>query len=97
MVNGIKRLHRARLDYNVFDINGDTLFNNDDAIVQPGTQTSIPVSGVKADIGLIASPAVLNAGSTEYKYLTGTSGGVQKINENPGKQQFGRQSWRQLR
>lgn len=88
----------ARLNYNVFDINNDNAFDtNDSATYSNGGQNyTVPVSGMKASVGLIATPSVLNAGDKEYKYLPGTSGGIQKVHENPGKQIFGRQSWRQL-
>ncbi len=88
----------ARLNYNVFDLNGDKLFNANDAVTynQGGQDIQVPASGLMADVGLIATPAVLNAGDTEYKYLPGTSGDIQKVTENPGSNRSGRQSWRQL-
>ncbi|RUR11801.1 fimbrial assembly protein [Legionella septentrionalis] len=88
----------TRLDYHVFDINGDGLFDSNDGVTRSeGGQTiEVPVSGLKSDVGLVATPAVLNAGSIEYKYLPGTSGDIQKVTENPGLNRAGRQSWRQL-
>lgn len=88
----------SRLNYNVFDINGDDVFDTNDTVTYSsgGQNYTVPASGVQATVGLVATPSVLNAGDKEYKYLPGTSGGIQKVHENPGKQIFGRQSWRQL-
>lgn len=89
----------ARLNYHVFDLNQDQQFNSGDAvtITQGGETLDVPASGIKSKTGLIATPSVLNAGNVEYKYLSGTSGDIQKVTENPGGSQSGRQSWRQLR
>lgn len=89
----------ARLNYNVFDTNNDGSFNSSDGktVSDGGNTINAPVSGVQSTVGLISSPAILNAGSIEYKYLPGTSGGIQKITENPGQQAYGRQSWQQLK
>ena len=86
------------LTYYVFDINDDKIFDQNDAVIysQSGQSVSVPPSGLKSSVGLISTPAVLNAGGIEYKYLPGTSGDIQKITENPGINRFGRQSWRQL-
>jgi type IV pilus assembly protein PilY1 len=85
----------TRLNYNVFDLNKDNVINSADAV--PYQDLTVSASGIKTEVGLVSKPAVLNAGGREFKYLAGTSGGIQKVNENPGSQQFGRQSWRQLR
>ncbi|AHE67682.1 pilus assembly protein [Legionella oakridgensis] len=89
----------ARLNYHVFDLNNDNLFDSNDAVVhsEGGQDISVPASGVHPDVGLVNTPAVLNAGNIEYKYLPGTSGDIQKVTENPGSSRFGRQSWHQLR
>lgn len=94
----LSALNGARLNYNVFDINNDGQFDGNDATTYTsgGQSFTVPVSGTKANVGLVATPSVLNAGDKEYKYLPGTSGGIQKIHENPGSQIYGRQSWRQL-
>ncbi|QBR84306.1 fimbrial assembly protein [Legionella israelensis] len=96
----LNALDGSRLDYNVFDVNNDGTIDSGDSgtYVDSNSQTiTVPVSGLKSQVGLIATPSVLNAGDKEYKYLPGTSGDIQKINENPGSQIFGRQSWRQLK
>jgi len=89
----------SRLNYNVFDTNNDGVFDSNDGmtIVQNGQNVNIPSSGTKSESGgLMSSPAIINAGKKEYKYMTGTGGGIKKVNENPGPQIFGRQSWRQI-
>jgi type IV pilus assembly protein PilY1 len=88
----------ARLNYNVMDINNDGhVDGGDDVSFQSGGQTiNASASGIKLGVGLATTPAILNAGSTEYKYLPGTSGDIQKVTENPGENSYGRQSWRQL-
>ncbi|MGQ3888170.1 pilus assembly protein [Legionella sp. CNM-1927-20] len=89
----------SRLNFNVFDLNQDGQFNSLDAVTittPDGQQMTLTASGIKSEVGLTASPAILNAGTKEYKYLAGTSGSIQKVNENPGQQPTGRQSWRQL-
>ncbi|STX28217.1 type IV fimbrial biogenesis PilY1-like protein [Legionella beliardensis] len=88
----------SRLNYNVFDLNQDSRFTTADSasIIQNGQQITVSVSGLKSETGLIGGLPILNAGQLEYKYLTGTSGGTQKVTENPGQQAYGRQSWRQL-
>ncbi|WP_367606229.1 pilus assembly protein [Legionella sp. W05-934-2] len=95
----VDALTGARLNYNVFDINGDGVVNGSDATSYTdggGDSVTVPVSGIQSEVGLISTPAILNAGKIEYKYLPGTSGGIQKVTESPGSQAFGRQSWRQL-
>ncbi len=96
----VDALTGARLNYNVFDINKDGAVDGGDASTYTdgsGNTVTIPVSGIQSTVGLIATPAILNAGNIEYKYLPGTSGGIQKVTENPGNQAHGRQSWRQLK
>lgn len=88
----------SRLDYHVFDLNGDGGFTDDDAISYSdgGNTSSVPASGYLSTNGLINTPAILNADDIEYKYLSGTSGNIDKVTENPGNNASGRQSWRQL-
>lgn len=89
----------GRLNFHVFDLNNDQKFDsNDSGSYTQGNQTiKVPVSGMKATSGLSFTPSILNAGSKEYKYLSNTGGSIQKINENPGNNAQGRQSWQQLR
>ncbi|WP_133129556.1 pilus assembly protein [Legionella yabuuchiae] len=88
----------TRLNYNVFDLDGDGKFTTGDSVTySDGGQTlQVSPSGVQSQVGLIATPSILSAGDVEYKYLSGTSGTIQKVGENPGLDRYGRQSWRQL-
>ncbi|WP_058524009.1 pilus assembly protein [Legionella birminghamensis] len=94
----LNALTGSRLNYNVFDLNNDGAFTTADSVTSSdgGNTVTVPPSGLKSEVGLIASPSILNAGSKEYKYLPGTSGGIQKVGENPGPQIYGRQSWKQM-
>ncbi len=90
----------TRLNYNVFDINGDGAFDSGDQVSYTdggGDTVSVTASGIASEVGLIPTPSILNAGDIEYKYLSGTSGGIQKVGENPGINRYGRQSWKQLK
>ena len=89
----------TRLNYNVFDLNNDGGFDANDSVeyTAGGTTTNVSPSGIESTVGLITTPAIISAGDTDYKYLSGTSGNIQKIGENPGAGRYGRQSWRQLR
>lgn len=95
----------GRLDYSPFDFNGDMLFNIEDFVTvqildedSVSVEVTVPVSGLKLDIGIGKTPAVISAGEAEYKFFSGSSGDVQVVTENPGDAAAtGRQSWRELR
>lgn len=91
----------SRLDYPVFDIDGDGLVNENDFIevIIEGETVRIPVSGIAPNVGIIRTPAVItgfDGGTTERKCVAGSSGELICITEaaafGPG-----RQSWQQLR
>ncbi|MCU7938911.1 MAG: hypothetical protein KZQ64_12285 [gamma proteobacterium symbiont of Bathyaustriella thionipta] len=88
----------ARLEYSPFDLNDDEAFNASDfvTVTIDGEKVRVPVSGKKSKEGIIASPAVVDDGKSEYKYNSGSKGGVEVTRENPGPQYIGRQSWKQL-
>jgi type IV pilus assembly protein PilY1 len=94
----LNALDGGRLAYTPFDINNDGKFNSSDYVVylDGGDSISVPASGIQSTVGLVASPAILNAGDKEYKYLPGTSSSIQTITENPGTNATGRQSWREV-
>ena len=73
----------------VFDLNGDGAFGSAD---KAGGGV---VSGIKSSEGVIKTPAVISAGSKEYKLSSGTSGNIVKITER-GSQSIRRTSWRQI-
>lgn len=90
----------GRLDYSVFDINGKDGINEQDfvTIILNGENVLVAVSGLKSDVGIIQTPAVISAGAIEYKYAGGSSGDIAVINEKGGDtSKQGRRSWRQIR
>ena len=82
------------LPFDVFDINGDGVFDSNDRVggsVVSGLKTS---TGITPEVTFLDDPAK----KREIKLATGTSGTVQSIANNPGPNAgFGRNSWRQLR
>jgi type IV pilus assembly protein PilY1 len=90
----------GRLNYAVFDANGDGQFNSGDYInyTNNGETISIPHAGIKSDSGEShAPPLVLTTpdGTGEVKISSG-SNGVSNESENPGPQSQGRQSWQEV-
>lgn len=87
----------GRLDIAPFDLNGDGLFTSSDYAAS-SSGDSVPPSGRKSDVGILPTPGILkSAGSgTEYKYFSGSTGGIQSVTENRGTAGTGRQSWRQI-
>jgi type IV pilus assembly protein PilY1 len=94
----------ARLDKSPFDVNGDGVFDDADLIAALDTDgdgdvdsddDEVPVSGKKSTIGIIKTPSVISAGHVEYKYTSGSSGGLEVTTESGGSD-GGRQAWRQL-
>lgn len=83
----------GRLNYSVFDLDGDDRFNTQDYI-QLEDGTWVPVSGKGSD-DIIESPAIVSAGEIEYKYASGSSGTIHVVTEL-GDGQSARQSWRQI-
>ena len=63
-----------------------------------GTSVTVPASGVQSAVGITPMPGVLvdPTRPVEYKYTPGTSGNIAVTVENPGANNIGRQSWRQL-
>lgn len=79
----------------VLDINKDSQFNTTDTI--SWNSTDIPVSGIKSGsgVGMFDKPAVVKAGSKEYKIMSGTTGKIQVAVE-AGSGSSPRTSWKQL-
>lgn len=106
----LNALDGSRLATTPFDLNNDGQFTDADNVtvtLPDGTTISVPVSAVGSTEGILQSPGVIEGGHdltgegkgrrVQYKYLPGTSGGIQRITENPGVSGTGRQSWRQIR
>jgi Tfp pilus tip-associated adhesin PilY1 len=95
----------GRLDEIAFDLNDDGLFTTDDLIQFLDTDNDGDVdadddktiiSGKKSKVGIIKTPSVISTGDKEFKYSSGTTGGIDVTTESSGTG-LGRQSWRQLR
>lgn len=101
----------SRLPFTPFDINGDGSFTTADyaAYLENRQEildgsTGIPVSGRKSTVGLLPTPGILSdysdaSSGKEFKYMSGSSGEIEAISENPGSSsdESFRQSWRELR
>ncbi|MCK5532998.1 MAG: hypothetical protein KAI85_17305, partial [Halopseudomonas aestusnigri] len=92
-LNELDAVTGQRLNYSVFDVNGDGLIDDND-FIQVG-DTRVPVGGKGFD-EIIKTPGIVGAGEVEYKYTSGSKGtlGVTLEAGDPGP--VGRQSWRQL-
>ena len=88
----------SRLEYSPFDLNDDGEFDESDyvTVTVNGETITVPVSGLRSRVGVIRTPGIISAGGTEYKYVAGSTGQMERIVER-GDFADGRQSWRQLR
>jgi type IV pilus assembly protein PilY1 len=89
----------SRLDVSPFDLNRDGLFNHlDFAPLTPESDNDVPVSGRQSREGIIKTPGVITGpdGRVEYKYASGSTGGIDTTVESASEQR-GRQSWREIR
>lgn len=87
----------ARLDYSVFDMNNDNLFNSSDYVNAGGSMRQ--VSGKRGNVGITKAPAWLYAGEKAYKIQSGTDTTVNSgilVTKNKGGTKHPRTSWRQL-
>ncbi len=94
----IDALSGSRLTESPFDLNRDRSFDVlDFARLNPSDPDSplVPVSGRKSTQGIIKTPGIVTDDRIEYKYASGSAGGIDTTIENAGKQR-GRQSWREL-
>jgi len=83
----------------IFDLNADTVFNLADMVsVQVnGVAAMLAPSGKKSTVGIIQEPAIIGAGTKEYKFASGAREAAIEITvENPGDLAGGRRSWLQL-
>jgi type IV pilus assembly protein PilY1 len=89
----------ARITEAVFDLNGDGYFDEDDWIEiddGAGGKIKVPPSGIKSTEGIINTPGVIEDGDKEFKFASGSQGGIQRIVESSG-DVTGRKGWWQLR
>jgi type IV pilus assembly protein PilY1 len=95
----IDALQGSRLDASPFDLDNDGMFTTGDFVpvtLADGSRVLVPVGGRKSREGIIKTPGVITAGEREYKFASGSTGGIDRTVENAG-DAGGRQSWRQLR
>lgn len=87
------------IDEVLFDLDGDRDFDTDDlASIQSGDQTLlITPSGKKSKVAAIQEPAIVAAGTREYKFASGArEAGIDVTTENGSPNKGGRRSWVQL-
>jgi type IV pilus assembly protein PilY1 len=87
----------ARLDYSVFNLNADTLFDSGDYVNlgDAGTPQWVPATGIQYTSGFVKSPAVISAGAVEYKVTSSTSSQISVLAEK-GDTGQPRTSWREI-
>ncbi|MBA4741308.1 MAG: hypothetical protein H2060_01205 [Azoarcus sp.] len=88
----------GRLTYAPFDLNLDRSFTIGDhtRVGEDDDTLWMPPSGLLVDGGATATPAVLvGEDGAEYKQLS-TASGLRTVRENPGPNDVGRQSWREI-
>jgi type IV pilus assembly protein PilY1 len=91
----------ARLPYTPFDLNLDGVFDAEDYAELPADDEqkviAVPASGVKSKVGITiglgGAPRIITDGSVEHVY---SSDSPDIPDRNPGKGDYGRQSWREL-
>ena len=96
-------LSGSRLSTAQFDVNGDgkidkadlvqIMDTNNDGVVD--AKDDVSPSGKELPIGISKNPRVISASDYEYKYSSGTTGGI-AVTKEKGAEESGRLSWRQL-
>jgi len=89
-----------RLDVAPFDVNGDGKIDDNDVVAYLTTTKDTIASGVRSKQGIVAQPGILNNNNgdpSEFKYFSGTKGGIDVVTESKNAEFRKRQSWRQLR
>lgn len=90
----------GRIYGSVLDVNEDTEVDADDyvEVVMGGKKVFLPASGVKSKVGAVAEPNIVSlpGGQQQVKIISGTTGSIQSIFEDPGSVTQGRQSWIRL-
>jgi type IV pilus assembly protein PilY1 len=83
----------------VFDVNRDKDVDKSDLveITVDGKKVMVAASGLKSRVGIIKTPAVVSAGTLEYRYSGGSLGDIMGV---PGAgsedERLGRRSWREI-
>ena len=82
-----------------FGTNGNGVVDNNDLVTVTigGVSSTVAASGIDLGIGIINTPAVIEASTVGYKYFSGSTGNTATVtNRGGGGSASGRQSWRQL-
>ena len=84
-----------------FDTNGNGVVDSNDLVTVTigGVSSTVAASGIDLGIGIINTPAVIEATTVGYKYFSGSTGNTGKVTNSGGGgggSSSGRQSWRQL-
>jgi len=82
----------GRLGEPPFDLNDDAAFGSDDK-----TDAGIIPSGIKSRKGIFSEATILQVPTGEVKLMSSSSGEISAIQENPGDEDSGRQSWEELK
>jgi type IV pilus assembly protein PilY1 len=95
----VDALTGSRLAKSPFDLDNDGKFDETVTITvtvngQP-QDIQVPVSGMQSEVGVMGTAGVAQEGNREFKYISGSSGGIQ-VTLEPGDLGAGRQSWQQL-
>ncbi|MES9845956.1 MAG: PilC/PilY family type IV pilus protein [Candidatus Sedimenticola sp. 6PFRAG5] len=88
-----------RLSISPFDLNNDGSFSSADYITiidDNGQEIHVPASGKKSKEGIIKTPGIVKTEDREFKYVSGSSGGIEMTVESRSARP-GRQSWIQYR
>ncbi|MEZ5564665.1 MAG: PilC/PilY family type IV pilus protein [Gammaproteobacteria bacterium] len=94
----IDALSGSRLTESPFDLNRDRSFDVLDFVrLDPNDPNSplVAVSGRQSKQGIIKTPGIVTDDRIEYKYASGSAGGIDTTIESAGRQR-GRQSWREI-
>ncbi|UCV29630.1 pilus assembly protein [Ferribacterium limneticum] len=86
-----------RPSFSVFDLNNNGTFTSSDyvSVTIGGVAVNVPANGVKSTEGIIKSPAIISAGSKDFKISSGTTGNVLVVAEQ-GSTTRPRPAWRQI-
>jgi len=102
-------LNGGRLDVTPFDLNRDGVFDDNDLVSGAeggsGSAENNVAGGIFSEEGILQGAGVADGRlgteedgkAVQYKYLSGSSGRIQRVIENPRLGGNGRQSWRQIR
>lgn len=93
----INQFSGARLAPSPFDVNGDGLIDANDlvTIIVNGAEITTSVSGLKSNVGIISTPAVISCGpGIDCKFAAGSSGNIIRVIERAPV--GARRSWRQI-